>query len=57
MLLFHTSFDPLLILLRLKIWTSKLVAGFVSSVPRLNCDLAVLEAKITAEELTVKCFF
>ena len=50
------SFDPLLILLWLKIWTSKLVAGFVSSVPRLNCDLAVLEAKIIDEEIDGEAF-
>ena len=39
-----------------KNWTSKQVAGFVSSVPRLNCDLAVLEAKIIDEEIDGEAF-
>ena len=34
-----------------KNWTSKQVAGFLSSVPRLNCDLPALEAKIIHEEI------
>ena len=39
-----------------KKWTSKQVAGFISSVPRLNCDLATLEAKIIHEEIDGEAF-
>ena len=39
-----------------KNWTSKQVAEFISSVPRLNCDVTTLEGKIIHEEIDGEAF-